>query len=94
MPRHSHKLTPRDPDFKEGRRPMEHRCAWEGEEQNCTNLYEVIKKEELKYMDEEEKEYSNLMSFRNNNTNNQTKKNKKLNMTEHHQKKTREKRNK
>ena len=48
---------------------MEHRFAWEGEEQKCTNLYKVVQGEEMKYIDEEEKEYSNLMSFRNNNTN-------------------------
>ena len=48
---------------------MKYRCAWEGEEQKCTNLYEVVQGEEIKYIDEEGKEYSNLMSFRNNNSN-------------------------
>ena len=41
-----------------------------GKEKNkCTNLYEVVQGEEIKYIDEEGKKYSNLMSFRNNNTN-------------------------
>ena len=56
-------------DFKEGRSPMERKCPWEGEKQKCTNLYEVIQKEKIKYIDEQGKEYPNLKSFRNNKTN-------------------------
>ena len=55
-------------NFKEGRRPMEHRCAWEGEKQKCKNLYEIVQGDRIKYIDESGRKYTDIKSFRNNKT--------------------------
>ena len=47
---------------------MEHRCAWEGEKQKCTTLYEVVQRDRIKYIDGSGREYTDIKSFRNNRT--------------------------
>merc|ERR1711976_961816 len=52
-------------EFKDGLRPIEHRCTLEKGKLNCRNLIETDMEGRPKYMDDKGETYQDIESFRN-----------------------------